>query len=118
MWLKCSKPVIETSNGWAKCAYQGKTGYVSSVYISTAEVDNSTPISGAEGGVHITSSGGRVNIRRGNGTEYSVITSVVPGTILPYVAKAVNGWLAVKTGKQVGWVHPDFALTDELNSVD
>ena len=94
--------VLETSNGWAKCAYQGKTGYVSSVYISTAEVDNSTPISGAEGGVHITSSGGRVNIRRGNGTEYSVITSVVPGTILPYVAKAVNGWLAVKTGSRSG----------------
>jgi len=53
--------------------------------------------------------GGAVNIRRGNGTEYSRITSVASGTLLPYIATAGNGWHAVKTGKQVGWVSPDFS---------
>ncbi len=54
--------------------------------------------------VRIISSGGNVNIRSGNGTVYSRITAVAPDTLLEYVATAVNGWLAVKVGIQVGWV--------------
>ena len=53
--------------------------------------------------VLIKSSGGKVNIRTGNGTSYSRITAVVPGTTLEYVASAVSGWHAVKVSGQVGW---------------
>ena len=52
--------------------------------------------------VLIKSSGGKVNIRTGNGTSYSRITTVAPGTTLEYVASAFNGWQAVKIGSQVG----------------
>ena len=45
--------------------------------------------------VLIKSSGGKVNIRTGNGTSYSRITTVEPGTTLEYVASAFNGWQAV-----------------------
>ena len=51
--------------------------------------------------VKIKSSGGKVNIRTGNGTSYSRITAVAPGTTLEYVASAFNGWQAVKIGSQV-----------------
>ena len=54
--------------------------------------------------VLIKSSGGKVNIRTGNGTSYSRITAVAPGTMLEYVASAFNGWQAVKIGSRVGWV--------------
>ena len=54
--------------------------------------------------VLIKSSGGKVNIRTGNGTSYSRITAVANGTVLEYVATALNGWQAVKVGSQVGWV--------------
>ena len=54
--------------------------------------------------VLIKSSGGKVNIRTGNGTSYSRITAVAPGTTLEYVASAFNCWQAVKIGNQVGWV--------------
>ncbi len=51
--------------------------------------------------VLIKSSGGRVNIRTGNGTSYSRIT-------------AVNGWQAVKIGSQVGWVSGEYSeITSE-----
>ena len=43
----------------------------------------------------IKSSGGKVNIRTGNGTSYTRITAVAPGTTLEYVASAFNGWQAV-----------------------
>ena len=59
--------------------------------------------------VLIKSSGGKVNIRTGNGTSYSRITAVAPGTTLDYVASAFNGWQAVKIGSQVGWVSGEYS---------
>ena len=59
--------------------------------------------------VKIKSSGGKVNIRTGNGTSYSRITAVAPGTTLEYVASAFNGWQAVKIGSQVGWVSGEYS---------
>ena len=64
--------------------------------------------------VLIKSSGGKVNIRTGNGTSYSRITAVTPGTMLEYVASAFNGWQAVKIESQVGWVSGEFSeITSE-----
>ncbi len=64
--------------------------------------------------VLIKPSGGKVNIRTGNGTRYSRITAVAPGTVLEYVASAFNGWQAVKIGSQVGWVSGEFSeITSE-----
>ena len=54
--------------------------------------------------VLIKSSGGKVNIRTGNGTSYSRITAVADGTEFEHVATASNGWHTVKVGSQVGWV--------------
>ena len=59
--------------------------------------------------VAIRSSGGKANIRTGNGTSYSRITAVTPGTVLEYVATALNGWQAVKIGSQVGWVSGEYS---------
>ena len=59
--------------------------------------------------VTIHSSGGKVNIRTGNGTSYSRITAVAPGTVLEYIASAFNGWHAVKIGSQVGWVSGEYS---------
>ena len=65
--------------------------------------------------VLIKSSGGKVNIRTGNGTSYSRITAVAPGTTLEYVASAFNGWQAVKIGSQVGWVSGEYS---EITTID
>ncbi len=63
--------------------------------------------------VEIFSSGGNVNIRTGNGTQYSRITSVVPGTLLPFIATAVNGWHAVLINGKVGWVSGNYSKTNK-----
>lgn len=54
--------------------------------------------------VVIVSNGGKVNIRCGNGTEYSRISSVAPGTTFAWIATAQNGWHAIVCGGKVGWV--------------
>ena len=54
--------------------------------------------------VTIVCSGGTVNIRKGNGTDYARITAVKDGSVFPYVATAANGWHAVVINSVVGWV--------------
>lgn len=59
--------------------------------------------------VVIVSEGGKVNVRTGNGTQYSRISSVAPGSTLDYVASAANGWHAVVIGAKVGWVSGNYS---------
>ena len=54
--------------------------------------------------VKIVCTTGTVNIRVGNGTDYSRITAVPRNTVFEHVATAANGWHAVKVGGKVGWV--------------
>ena len=57
----------------------------------------------------VSANGGAVNIRRGNGTQYTRISQAANGSLLDWIATAENGWHAVRTGKEVGWVSPDFS---------
>jgi len=59
--------------------------------------------------VVIVSDGGKVNVRVGNGTNYTRITAAAPGTTFEYVATAANGWHAVIVGAKVGWVSGKFS---------
>ena len=59
--------------------------------------------------VTVKSAGGKVNIRVGNGTGFRKLTSVLPGTQYPFVAKAENNWFAILYGKQVGWISGDYS---------
>lgn len=65
-----------------------------------------------KGTVTIVSSGGRVNIRVGNGTKYTRITAVKPGKTYPWVATAENGWHAIEITGKVGWVSGEFSRKD------
>jgi lysozyme len=47
------------------------------------------------------------NIRTGNGKDYEVIKSAPSGSFFPYVATAVNGWVAVEVEGQIGWITPE-----------
>lgn len=59
--------------------------------------------------VVLVSANGKVNIRMGNGTNYSRITSAKAGTAFVHVATAENGWHAVVVGSRVGWVSGEFS---------
>lgn len=63
----------------------------------------------SEGTVTIVSNGGSVNVRVGNGTNYSRITSVKPGKTYPWVATAANGWNAIVISNRVGWVSGQYS---------
>lgn len=48
--------------------------------------------------------GGRVNIRKGNNTNYGRVALLTNGTKLEWIATAANGWHACVYGGQVAWV--------------
>ena len=54
--------------------------------------------------VTISCVSGTVNIRTGNGTQYSRITAAKNGDTFAWVATAGNGWHAVVVNGCVGWV--------------
>lgn len=50
---------------------------------------------------------GGLNVRKGPGTEYAVLSQVRQGDKLPYIATAVtNGWHGVEVQGEIGWVTP------------
>ena len=59
--------------------------------------------------VVIVSEGGKVNVRCGNGTTFSRITSVKNGTTFEWIATAQNGWHAIVVNGQVGWVSGQYS---------
>lgn len=62
--------------------------------------------------VEIVSEGGNVNVRSGNGTQYSRISSVKPGSRFEYIATAPNGWHAIKLSDSVGWVSGKYSKVE------
>ena len=84
--------------------------------LATAQEDGGVPDQPVEDSpaptqrkVVIVSAGGKVNIRKGHGTNYARISQVNPGKTYEYVATAANGWHAVVIGSQVGWVSGEYS---------
>ena len=63
----------------------------------------------ATGKVQIVTTGGTVNIRNGNGTQYNRITTGKNGATYMFVATAANGWHAIVVNGQVGWVSGEYS---------
>lgn len=75
---------------------------------SQPQPDQTEPEKDSEGKT-IVVTGNSVNIRVGNGTQFSRITTVNKGAILEWVATAENGWHAVVYKSQVAWISGKYA---------
>ena len=49
-----------------------------------------------------------VNIRTGNGLNYTKVGRLERGQQVPWIATAINGWYAIKYNKDVRWVSDEF----------
>ena len=57
----------------------------------------------------ITITGTTVNVRNGNGTQYTKLSIVSKGQKFPLIARAENGWVAIPINGCVGWVSGIYA---------
>ena len=100
--------VLESaSNGWKEVkTSNGTTGWVSGSYLTTGVVeypstDNSTSQTSYKATVNTDS----LNMRKGAGISYSVITKLSKGTVVDVLESASNGWKKIKTSNgTIGWV--------------
>ncbi|WP_187373559.1 SH3 domain-containing protein, partial [Neobacillus jeddahensis] len=90
--------VLSETNGWAKVQVNGKTGYVSSSFLSnsTSGTNTSTttsPTTTTTKYVNITS--GSLNMRNGASTSASVIVKLAKNTAVKVYSES-NGWAKVQ----------------------
>ena len=100
--------VLESaSNGWKKIKTSGgTTGWVSGDYLTTGSAGNSsTNNSTSQTSYKATVNTDSLNMRKGAGTSYSVITKLSKGTVVDVLESASNGWKKIKTSNgTIGWV--------------
>ena len=100
--------VLESaSNGWKKIKTSGgTTGWVSGEYLTTGSAGNSsTNNSTSQTSYKATVNTDSLNMRKGAGTSYSVITKLSKGTVVDVLESASNGWKKIKTSNgKIGWV--------------
>ena len=100
--------VLESaSNGWKKIKTSGgTTGWASGDYLTTGSVGNSsTNNSTSQTSYKATVNTDSLNMRKGAGTSYSVITKLSKGTVVDVLESASNGWKKIKTSNgTIGWV--------------
>lgn len=102
----------EVGKRWYKIKYGSKTGYVIGGYF-TSDKKQSNIVSGDK---RVTTAA--LCMRKGNGTEYSIITVIPAGSIVTLVSKNDN-WYMVRysdtTDTYVGWVSGSYLDTiDEV----
>ena len=105
--------VIESvSNGWKKIKTSGGTvGWVSGSYLKTGVVEDSST-DNSTSSYKATVTADSLNVRKGAGTSYSIITKLSKGTVVDVIESVSNGWKKIKTsGGTVGWVSGSYLKT-------
>ena len=108
--------VYSTSNGWSKVAVNDLEGYVSSEYLSSTKPSSSngtTSDGNTSNGtttttktMYVTPDAG-LNVRKGAGTSYSVITKLAKGTAVT-VHSTSNGWSKITANGVEGYVSSEY----------
>ncbi|MEG0050857.1 MAG: SH3 domain-containing protein [Terrisporobacter sp.] len=93
--------IEKTSSSWYKIKYSGKTGYVSSKYItlSNNSSDNNTPSTSSKSGTTTAS----LNMRKSASSSASIITTIPKGSKVEILEKTSSTWYKVKYSGKTGY---------------
>lgn len=105
-----SVTVLGISSGWANVNYSGRTGYVSTSYLSTTKPDSST---GASQYTYTTTSS--LNLRSGPSTGYSILLVIPQGTPIT-VLETANGWHKASYAGKTGYVSASYVARSPSRS--
>ncbi|MCM3670599.1 SH3 domain-containing protein [Mesobacillus maritimus] len=112
-----SVKVLSEANGWSKVTAVGKTGYVSSQFLSNENKQGSTneakPAKTVTKVVNV-SSGSSLNMRAAASTSSKVLASLSKGTSVTVLSEA-NGWSKIKVSGKTGYVSTEY-LANTSNS--
>ncbi|UEL48949.1 hypothetical protein TPDSL_07710 [Terrisporobacter petrolearius] len=107
--------VKSTSNGWSKITSGSVTGYVSSAYLSSNKPSTGNDSNNETSTTKYVDSKPGLNVRRGAGTSYSVITTLNHGTKVT-VKSTNNGWSKITSGSITGYVSSTYLTSTKPSS--
>ena len=90
---------LSASGNWTKVQYNSKTGYICSDYLKKEESTSTSTM-------YVTPDAG-LNVRKGAGTSYSVITTLSKGTAVT-VHSTSNGWSKITANGVNGYVSSEY----------
>jgi mannosyl-glycoprotein endo-beta-N-acetylglucosaminidase len=110
--------VLSESAGWAKVEVYGKTGYVSSAYLSenpsTVNSPVTVPAPTTTKYVNV-SPGSSLNVRKGPSATSGILTKLPAGTEVTLFSDA-NGWAKIQVNGQEGYVSSEYLALAKSNS--
>jgi uncharacterized protein YgiM (DUF1202 family) len=90
-----SVTITGVSGRWYQVKVNGHTGFIYNSYLTEGTTSAKTTVN--------------VNLRKGPGTEYVIITTLLSGTSVTVVSKSGN-WSYVKIGDTYGYVHNNYLI--------
>lgn len=102
------------SGSWLKVTANGRTGWVSSAYL-TSTGTSSTSTSTASAGTAQTTAAG-LNFRTGPGTGYSVISVLSRGTTVTKTGSTTAYWTQVTVNGRTGWVSTSYITSGSTST--
>jgi len=123
--------ILGTSGSWYQIKAGSLTGYVSKSYIvlvtdpapekpsdpatPSQPEEPADPPKGTSATVKLSNSSSYLNVRKGAGTSYGVITSVRHGTSVT-ILETANGWSKIQFGETVGYVSDKYLDRSSSNT--
>ena len=107
--------VKSTSNGWSKITNGSITGYVSSTYLSSSKPSTGNDSNSETSTTKYVDSKPGLNVRKGAGTNYSLITTLSHGTKVT-VKSTSNGWSKITSGSTTGYVSSTYLTSKKPSS--
>ncbi|ACK90961.1 Peptidase, M23/M37 [Bacillus cereus 95/8201] len=106
--------VIGEENSWLKINHKGKTGYVSSEFVSENSVSAKTNVSMSRSKTVIANV---LRVRTQPNTSSAIMGRVYEGKALQVIGEE-NGWLKIKHNGKVGYVSSQFVIDGTSNGSD
>ena len=122
--------VISESNGWTKITASGKTGYVSSSYLTSSSLDdsenpdsneNANPGEDNAGSTEGTlkyvnvDQGSSLNMRKSPSSSAGIVAKLAAGTAVTVYSEE-NGWAKVTANGQEGYVSSAYLTTKQAET--
>jgi len=106
--------VIGEENSWLKINHKGKTGYVSSEFVSENSVSAKTNVSMSRSK---TVTANVLRVRTQPNTSSAIMGRVYEGKVLQVIGEE-NGWLKINHNGKVGYVSSQFVIDGSSNGSD
>ena len=94
---------VRSADGWTAIRYAGRLAYVASRYLVSG---TATPAPDPGQSARVTTTD--LNLRRGPGLSYAVITVLRNGTRVILTGKSARGFVEVRAGSTTGWVSAQY----------